>query len=142
EQREKDGQSSDACVCQGFEKPTVSNWEDYCIGRKAIAQDISVLHNSITDWWKKGLAQFKNQPEVAPSGGSNRNSLMMESQRLVENLGWTSERGQQFLMQQYGKKGRQSLTEYEFHDFIEKLKSMQPQPEFDDEVGYWEDAPY
>ncbi|MBD2504701.1 hypothetical protein H6G83_29545, partial [Anabaena azotica FACHB-119] len=139
EQREKDGQSSDACVCQGFEKPTVSNWEDYCIGRKAIAQDISVLHGSIADWWKKGLAQFKNKRDVATSRGGN-NSLMMESQRLVEQLGWTSQQGQQFLMQQYGKKGRQSLTEYEFHDFIEKLKSMLP--EVDDEVGYWEEPPY
>jgi hypothetical protein len=141
EKREKDGQSSDACVCQGFEKPTVSNWEEYCIGKKAIAQDISVLHGSITDWWKKGLQQFK-KPDVfnASSGGDIRNELMMESQRLVDILGWTPELGQQFLMDNYGKKSRQSLTIKEFQDFVGRLKSMQP--EIDDEVGYWDEAPY
>lgn len=142
EQREKGGQASDACVCQGFETPTVSNWEDYCIGRKAIAQDISVLHNSITDWWKKGLAQFRNKGDVfnVPSEGGNRNELMVESQQLIEKLGWTLEQGKQFLIKNYGKKGRQLLTDKEFHDFVEKLKSMQP--EVDGEDGYWEDVPY
>ncbi|HEY9801764.1 MAG TPA: DUF5895 domain-containing protein, partial [Leptolyngbyaceae cyanobacterium] len=143
EQREKAGQASNACVCQGFEKPTVSNWEEYCIGKKAIAQDISVLHGSIADWWKKGLAQFKTRDDafnMATSAGGDRNELMMESQRLVEILGWTPEQGQQFLIKNYGKKSRQSLTNKEFHDFVGKLKSMQP--EFDEEVGYWEEPPY
>lgn len=71
EQRERAGQASNACVCAGFEKPTALEWEKYCIGKKPHAQDIAVLHNSVADWWKKGLMT------QAPSREVDRNSLMI-----------------------------------------------------------------
>ncbi|MBD2533043.1 hypothetical protein H6G97_27110 [Nostoc flagelliforme FACHB-838] len=64
---------------------------------------------------------------------------MMESQRLIEALGWEEEKGKQFLIDNYGKKGRQLLTNEEFANFVNKLQSMQAN--YDDEVGYWEDVP-
>lgn len=137
EKREKGGQTSNACVCSEYEKPTALNWESYCIGKKPIAQEIALVHNSISDWWKKGLPK-NNLPEVATSHALDRNQLMMESQRLIEALGWKEEKGKQFLIDNYGKKGRQLLTNEEFANFVNKLQSMQAN--YDEEVGYWEDV--
>ncbi|MBD2458350.1 hypothetical protein H6G80_30320 [Nostoc sp. FACHB-87] len=139
EKRERGGQASNACVCSGFEKPTALEWEKHCIGRQAQAQEVAVLHNSITEWWKKGIAD--NSPSnTAPASSRklDRNSLMIESQKLIEVLGWNQEQGKKFLLEHYGKKGRQLLTDAEFVDFVDKLQSMMP----DDEVGCWEDVPY
>ncbi|MBD2440601.1 DUF5895 domain-containing protein [Nostoc sp. FACHB-110] len=135
EKRERAGQASNACVCVGFEKPAISNWSDYCIGKQPHAQDVAVLHDSITEWWKKGLMSEANGVR-RPAGTLDRNLLMSQSQQLVSALGWTPTQGQQFLMDNYGKKGRHLLTDAEFVDFINKLESMQAP---DDEVGYWSD---
>lgn len=66
---------------------------------------------------------------------------MMESQKLIETLGWTAAQGNQFLIDNYQKKGRQNLTDAEFVDFVNKLQSQQP---YDEEVGYWpeDEVPY
>lgn len=135
--KSRDGQESNACVCVGFEKPTVPNWEDYCIGRQAHAQDIAVLHNSITEWWRKGLKSSSSTQRVETC---NRDSLMMQSQQLIETLGWNQEKGKQYLMENYGKRGRQMLSDAEFVDFVRKLQGMQSN--LDDEVGEWEDVLY
>ncbi|MCC5640983.1 DUF5895 domain-containing protein [Nostoc sp. CHAB 5844] len=121
EKRERGGQASNACVCTGFEKPTALEWEGYCIGKQAIVQDIATLHNSITEWWKKGLMSEVNSMRV-PNNALNRNLLMSQSQELIAALGWTQTQGQQFLIENYGKKGRQNLTDAEFVDFVNKLQ--------------------
>lgn len=135
--KSQDGQESNTCVCVGFEHPKAENWESHCIGRQAIAADIATLHNSITEWWRKGLKTSSSTKGVEIC---NRDSLMMQSQQLIEALGWNQEKGKQYLMESYGKKGRQQLTDAEFVDFVRKLQGMQSN--LDDEVGDWEDIPY
>jgi len=139
EKRERGEKASNACVCTGFEKPTAVEWEKHCIGKQAQAQDIAVLHDSITKWWKKGLMSEANGVRQS-NHTHDRNLLMSQSQKLIEALGWTAAQGKQFLMDNYGKKGRQLLTDSEFVDFVNKLQSMQLD---DEEVGYWtDDVPY
>jgi hypothetical protein len=49
--------SSPCCVTTGFAMPSVQNWEQFCVGRTALAPEIAALHNSMSDWWHKGIKQ-------------------------------------------------------------------------------------
>jgi hypothetical protein len=54
----------------------------------------------------------------------SRDSLMDESDRLINNLRWTPVFGKEYLQKNYGKAGRSLLSDAELLDFVGKLQRM------------------
>ena len=51
-------------------------------------------------------------------------NMITESSSLLKSLGWTNEQGRNYLIQTYGKRSRQLLTDEEFVDFFDYLRSQ------------------
>lgn len=50
----------------------------------------------------------------------------------VKRLGWTNEQGKDYLLQTYGKRSRQLLTDKELLDFLKRLKAMVVEEKFEE----------
>jgi hypothetical protein len=54
----------------------------------------------------------------------DRDSLMVESGKIISSLGWGELQGKEYLQKNYGKAGRSLLTDAELLDFVGKLQKM------------------
>jgi hypothetical protein len=58
-------------------------------------------------------------------GAELHETLIAQTDIYLAQLNWTQEQGRQYLLQKYGKRSRQQLTDTELLDFIDFLK-LQP----------------
>lgn len=72
-----------------------------------------------------GTAVSKPQKRQAESQFVANPALMAQTTKELRRLGWTNERGRDFLSEVYGKKSRQLLTDSELQDFLKRLQAME-----------------
>jgi hypothetical protein len=76
----------------------------------------------------------KRQPEVdtitttAPDTPVDFSDIIARTNVELKRLGWTTQQGKDYLLQTYGKRSRQLLTDGELLDFLHHLES-EPTPE-------------
>jgi hypothetical protein len=72
------------------------------------------------------------QPEATkistPSTPIDFSDIMAKTNVELKRLGWTTEQGRKYLMETYGKRSRQRLTDEELIDFLHHLE-LEPSPE-------------
>lgn len=61
--------------------------------------------------------------QQSPSPSSNLSELATQTDAELKRLGWTEERESDYLMQNYGTRSRQLLTEEELRDFLADLQA-------------------
>ena len=72
-------------------------------------------------------------PEMAKANGQNEQHTLLyddvinETNFHLRRIGWTNERGREYLIETYGKRSRHSLEDHELLQFLEYLKN-QPDP--------------
>ncbi|QLE46507.1 hypothetical protein FD723_40560 (plasmid) [Nostoc sp. C052] len=63
-------------------------------------------------------------PPTSFDNQARRDALIAQSDKLIEALGWTKRRAQEYVIQTYKKSLRSELTDAELIDFVGKLQKM------------------
>jgi hypothetical protein len=81
-------------------------------------------HENPCDWnWDWDGDKIMEAPTQKPT--IDVSDIIAQTTVEVKRLGWTNERGKDYLLQTYGKRSRQLLTDEELQDFLKRLKTME-----------------
>jgi hypothetical protein len=67
-----------------------------------------------------------------------RPSLIDQTNEELMRLGWSNIQGRDYLLQTYGKRSRQLLTDAELQDFLKRLQAMEPEIETEEVEAQYE----
>lgn len=70
-----------------------------------------------------------NCPLVDKQATPDFSSLIEQTSAELKRLGWSSQQGKEYLIQTYGKRSRQLLTDGELQDFLNRLRAMEAEEE-------------
>ncbi|MGQ4648041.1 hypothetical protein [Lyngbya aestuarii] len=88
----------------------------------------SQLEETQTDSYSHDAVEAENPGEDTTSSTPiDFSDIIARTNVELRRLGWTNQQGRDYLLQTYGKRSRQLLTDEELLDFLHNLESLEPE---------------